>query len=166
MDSLEVITKTKWVIDPAHSEIGFRVKHLEFSNVRGQFKEFSASVYTTGDDFKSAEIDLSINPASVNTGIEQRDIHLRSADFFDAEQFREISFSGNTFVAADKEEQYTLQGDLTMKGIKKQIKLDLEFGTLIKDPWGSEKALFSINGKINRKDWGLNYNTVLEAGGF
>jgi polyisoprenoid-binding protein YceI len=165
MESPEVMTKTKWVIDPAHSEIGFRVKHLMFANVRGSFKEFNASIYTSGDDFKTAEIDMRINPASVYTGIEQRDNHLRSADFFDAGQFREIIFTSSMLFPADMEDHFTLSGELTMKGIKKQIKLNVEFGAIIKDPWGEEKALFSINGRINRKDWGLNYNTTLKTGG-
>ena len=165
MESAEVMTKTKWSIDPAHSEIGFRVKHLVFSNVRGSFKEFNASIYTSGDDFLSAEIDVRINSASIDTGIEQRNNHLRSADFFDAEQFREIIFTATMLAAADREGLFALNGELTMKGVKKPIRLDVEFGGLIKDPWGTEKALFSIDGKINRKDWGLNYNATLEAGG-
>jgi polyisoprenoid-binding protein YceI len=165
MESSEVMTKTTWTIDRAHSEIGFKVKHLVFSNVRGRFKEFDASIYTRGDDFKSAEIDVWMNPASVDTGIEQRDAHLRSADFFDAEQFKEIRFTASTVDAADKEGHFTLVGELTMKGFTKQINLDVEFGAFVKDPWGAEKALFSIDGKINRKEWGLNYNTVLEKGG-
>ena len=165
MESTEVMTKTTWTIDRAHSEIGFKVKHLVFSNVRGRFKEFDASIYTRGDDFKSAEIDVWINPASVDTGIEQRDAHLRSADFFDAEQFKEIRFTASTLAAVDEEGHFVSNGELTMKGTKKPIKLDVEFGAIIKDPWGAEKALFSIEGKINRKDWGLNYNTALETGG-
>jgi polyisoprenoid-binding protein YceI len=165
MESPEVMTKTKWAIDPAHSEIGFRIKHLMFANVRGSFKEFNASIYTSGNDFTTAEIDVRINAASVYTGIEQRDNHLRSADFFDAEQFGEISFTASMLLAAGGEGHFAVSGELTMKGIKKQIGLDIEFAGIIKDPWGAEKALFSINGKINRKDWGLNYNTVLEAGG-
>ena len=165
MESSEVMTKTKWTIDRAHSEIGFKVKHLVFSNVRGTFKDFDARVYTNGNDFSSAEINVWINPASVNTGTEARDEHLRSADFFDAEQFNEISFTANMLVDTDQQRQFELYGDLTMRGIKKQIKLDVEFGTIIKDPWGVEKALFNIEGKINRRDWGLNYNSILEAGG-
>ena len=165
MESSEVMTKTKWDIDAAHSEITFKVKHLMFSNVRGRFKEFDSRIYISGDDFRSAEIDLRINPASVDTGIEQRDAHLRSADFFDAEQFKEIIFNAGTLVSTDRDREFVLYGDLTMKGIKKQIKLDVEFGAFIKDPWGAEKVLFSVTGKINRKDWGLNYNAVLEAGG-
>jgi polyisoprenoid-binding protein YceI len=165
MESQQVMTKTKWTIDPAHSEIGFRVKHLVFSNVRGTFKEFDASVYTDGDDFRSAEIDVHINPASVYTGIEKRDEHLRSADFFDTERFSEIRFTASSMVEVDVAGHFVLYGELVMKEIKKQLKLDVEFGSIIKDPWGAEKALFSMHGKINRKDWGLNYNAVLEAGG-
>lgn len=165
MESLEVMTKTKWDIDPAHSEIGFKVKHLMFSNVRGRFKEFDSRIYLRGDDFSSAEVSLSIKAASISTGIEQRDAHLRSADFFEADKFTEIIFDGGTVVATDEANHFVLYGYLTMKGIRKQIKLNVDFGAFIKDPWGAEKALFSINGKINRKDWGLNYNAVLEAGG-
>ena len=165
MESAITMTKTKWSIDPAHSEIGFRVKHLVFSNVRGSFKEFDASIYTTGDDFMSAEIDVRINSASIDTRIEQRNHHLRSADFFDTEKYPEIVFTANSMVEADLEGRFILDGDLLMRGIKRQIRLDVEFGGLIKDPWGAQKALFTIDGKINRKDWELNYNTVLETGG-
>jgi polyisoprenoid-binding protein YceI len=165
METQEVLTKTKWIIDHAHSEIGFKVKHLVFSNVRGVFKYFDTRVYTNGDDFSSAEINVWIDPASVHTGTEPRDQHLRSADFFDVEQFCEISFAASRPVASNRERHFDLYGVLAMKGIKKEIRLDVEFGALIKDPWGVEKALFSINGKINRKDWGLNYNQILESGG-
>ena len=166
METLEAITKKKWIIDPINSQIGFRVKYLLFSNVRGSFKEFDASIYTTGDDFNATEINFQINPASIDTGIEQRDAHLRNADFFDVEEFKEITFSANTFVAGKEAGHFELYGELTMKGIKKEVKLDAEAGGFIKDPWGSEKALFSVTGMINRKDWGLNWNTALEAGGF
>ena len=165
METTTVATKTKWGIDPVHSEIGFKVKHLMITNVRGEFKEFDGSIYTTGQDFMTAEIDFWINPASVNTGDEKRDAHLKSADFFDVENYKEINFTGNTYEEVDKDGSYELYGDLTIKGIKKQIKLDVEFGGVMKDPWGNEKAGFTINGKINRKDWGLNWNGALEAGG-
>jgi polyisoprenoid-binding protein YceI len=165
METTAVVTKTKWGIDPVHSEIGFKVKHLMITNVRGEFKEFEGSIYTTGEDFITAEIDFWINPASVNTGDEKRDAHLKSVDFFDADNFKEINFTGNTYEEVDKDGSYELYGDLTIKGIKKQIKLDVEFGGVMKDPWGNHKAGFTINGKINRKDWGLNWNGVLEAGG-
>jgi len=165
MKTIEAPVKVKWILDPAHSEIGFRVKHLMITNVKGEFKEFNASIYTTGENFMTSEIDFWINPASVSTGDEKRDAHLRSADFFDVENHKQISFSGNTYEQVDGDGSYTLYGDLTIRGIKKQIKLDVEFGGVMKDPWGNEKAGFTVNGKINRKDWGLNWNAALEAGG-
>jgi polyisoprenoid-binding protein YceI len=158
-------TKTKWVIDPAHTEISFKVKHLMIVNVKGIFTEYNASIYTTGNDFKTAEIDFWMNPASVSTGDEKRDAHLKSADFFDVEKHKEITFTGNTIENVDNDGSFELWGNLTIKGISKKIKLDVEFGGVIKDPWGAEKAGFTINGKINRKDWELNWNTALEAGG-
>jgi len=165
METTEVITKTKWGIDPAHSEIGFKVKHLMLTNIRGTFKEFDASIYTTGEDFMTAEIDFWLNPASVDTGDEKRDAHLKSADFFDTENFKEINFTADSYKNVDNDGSYELYGNLTIKGVTKQIKLDVEFGGVVKDPWGNHKAAFSINGKINRKDWGLNWNAALEAGG-
>lgn len=165
METTAVATKTKWTIDPAHSEIGFKVKHLMITNVRGTFKEFDASIYTTDEDFMSAEIDFWLNPASVDTRDEKRNAHLKSADFFDVENFPEITFVADSYQNVDKDGSYELWGNLTVKGITKQIKLDVEFGGVTKDPWGNHKAAFTINGKINRKDWGLNWNVALEAGG-
>ncbi len=157
--------KVKWVIDPSHSEIAFKVKHLMISNVKGVFKEYDASIYTTGEDFMTAEIDFWMNPASVDTSDKQRDGHLVSPDFFDVENHKQITFSANTYENVDNDGSYELWGDLTIKGIKKRIKLDVEFGGIMKDPWGNTKAGFTINGKVNRKDWGLNWNAALEAGG-
>ena len=157
--------KEKWVIDTAHSEIGFKVRHLMISNVKGSFKEFDASIYTTGDDFMTAEIDCWINVASVTTGNADRDKHLTGPDFFDAENHKQITFVANTYEKVDGDGSYELWGDLTMKGIAKKIKLDVEFGGVVKDPWGNEKAGFTINGKIDRSDWGLTWNTALETGG-
>jgi polyisoprenoid-binding protein YceI len=159
------LVKVKWNIDPIHTEIGFKVKHLMITNVRGTFAEFDASIYTTGEDFISAEIDFWLNAASVNTGNEKRDEHLKSADFFYTEKFKEIHFTGNTFEKSEADDKYKIYGELTIKDIKKQIKLDVDFGGIIKDPWGGQRAGFNINGKINRKDWGLHWNTVMEAGG-
>jgi polyisoprenoid-binding protein YceI len=113
----------------------------------------------------TSEIDFWLNPASVNTGDPKRDEHLRSADFFDVENYKQISFIGNAYEQVDGDWSYTLYGDLTIKGIKNQVKLDVEFVGVMKDPWGNEKAGFTITGKINRKDWGLNWNATLEAGG-
>ncbi|SRR5258706_576991 len=159
------LVKTKWVIDPMHSQVGFKVKHLMIANVRGVFKEFNASIYTTEEDFMSSEIDFWLNPASVDTGDEKRDNHLRSADFFDVENFKEINFTGNTYENLDHAGHYKVHGDLTIKGITKRVVLDVEFSGVMKDPWGNHKAVFSITGKINRKDWGLNWNAPLETGG-
>ncbi|MEO6844778.1 MAG: YceI family protein [Ginsengibacter sp.] len=158
-------TKTKWEFDPVHTEIAFKVKHLMITNVKGIFTEYSGSIYTTDEDFSTAEIDFWLNPASLETNTEQRNAHLKSADFFDIEHHKEITFSSNTIEKVDNDGSYELWGDLTIKGITKKIKLDVEFGGIIKDPWGGERAGFTINGKVNRKDWGLNWNTVLEAGG-
>jgi polyisoprenoid-binding protein YceI len=162
---MENLAKTKWGIDPAHSEIAFKVKHLMITNVKGVFKEFEGSIYTTGDDFMTSEIDFRMNASSIDTGAPDRDAHLKSADFFDVENYKQISFKGNTYEKVANDENFALYGDFTIKGITKQIKLDVEFGGVMKDPWGNEKAGFSINGKINRKDWGLNWNAALEAGG-
>lgn len=158
-------TTSKWVIDPVHTEIGFKIKHLMISNVKGTFGTFEANVITTGDDFMTAEVDFSLDPSSINTGNADRDAHLKSADFFDVENHKQITFLANTYENVDNDGSYELWGDLTIKGITKRIKLDVEFGGVVKDPWGNEKAGFTINGKINRKDWGLTWNTALEAGG-
>jgi polyisoprenoid-binding protein YceI len=165
METATVITKTKWALDPVHSEIAFKIKHLMISNVRGVFKEFEASIYTTSEDFLTAEIDFWLNAASIDTGDAKRDEHLTGADFFDATVHKQITFTGNTFEKTNTDGHYELYGELTMKGITKQIKLDVEFGGIMKDPWGNKKAGFTINGTINRKDWGLEWNATLETGG-
>lgn len=162
---MEAATKTRWAIDASHSEIGFKVKHLMITNVKGTFKEYDASIYTTGNDFLTAEVDFWLNPASVDTRDAGRDGHLKSPDFFDVENHKEITFTGNTYEKTSTEGKYILWGDLTIKGISKRIKLDVEFSGVMKDPWGNEKAGFVIQGKVNRKDWGLNWNAALEAGG-
>lgn len=165
VNRMETTTKEKWVIDVAHSEIGFKIKHLMVSNIKGQFNQFEASIYTTNDDFMTAEIDCWINVSSVDTNNAERDKHLKSPDFFDVEKFPQISFTADTVENVDKDGSYELWGNLTIKGIAKKIKLDVEFGGIVKDPWGNEKAGFTINGKINRKDWGLTWNAALETGG-
>ncbi len=155
---------TKWVFDPAHSEINFRVKHLMITNVKGDFKTFDISVTTDGDDFTNADITVNIDPSSINTGNNDRDNHLRSADFFDVENFKTMTFKSKKMEKTDDDE-FKLTGDLTIKGISKEVKLNVEFGGLVTDPWGQKKAGFSLEGKINRKEWGLNWNAALEAGG-
>jgi polyisoprenoid-binding protein YceI len=156
--------KTKWAIDPAHSEISFKVKHLMITNVKGVFKDFSASVTTTSGNFATSDIEFSLNPASVDTGAADRDSHLKSADFFDVDNFSRLSFSGKE-ADISKDGNYVLVGDLTIKDVTKPVKLNVEFAGVMKDPWGNEKAGYTLTGKINRKDWGLHWNAALEAGG-
>lgn len=162
---METGIKEKWVIDPIHSEISFKIRHLMITNVKGSFKEFDATIYSTGDDFTTAEIDCWINVASVDTGSEERDGHIKGEEFFDAANFPQILFEATSYENVDNDGSYELYGDLTIKGISKQVKLDVEFGGIVRDPWGNEKAGFTINGKVNRKDWGLNWNATLETGG-
>ena len=162
---MENSVKSKWVMDPAHSEVAFKVKHLMITNVKGVFKEFNANVEISDNDFLTSEIDFSLNAASIETGATDRDNHLRSADFFDVENYKQIKFVGKSVEKTGSNEEYVLVGDLTIKGISKDVKLDVEFSGLMKDPWGNEKAGYSLNGKINRKDWNLNWNAALEAGG-
>lgn len=157
--------QTKWSIDQTHSDITFKIRHLMISNVNGSFKTFDASIYTTGQDFTTAEIDLWIDPSSINTGDEKRDEHLKGPDFFDAENHKQISFTSSTIGKPDADGNHELWGELTMKGITKNVKLDVEFGGISKDPWGNEKAGFTVSGKINRSDWCLVWNGTLETGG-
>jgi polyisoprenoid-binding protein YceI len=161
---METSSKTKWSIDPSHSEISFKAKHLMITNVKGVFKEFEGTVYTSGNNFLTSEIEFKMNPASVDTGAPDRDGHLKSADFFDVENFKEVTFKGSSVVKT-YDENYTLTGDLTIKGVTQKVKLDVEFGGVMKDPWGNEKAGYAISGKINRKDFGLTWNAALETGG-
>ena len=165
MQTTEAGTKTKWSIDQSHSEITFRVRHLMIAHVKGAFKTFDASIYTTAKDFTTAEIDLWIDVSSITTGDEKRDEHLKSADFFDVQKHKQITFISNTIGKSDADGNHELWGELTMTGITKNVKLNVQFGGIIKDPWGNEKAGFTVTGKINRSDWGLTWNTSMEAGG-
>ena len=156
--------KTKWVIDPTHTEIGFKVKHMMFTNVSGKIAKYDANIETAGDEFSNSVIDFSGDVDSITTGNADRDAHLLSPDFFDATQFPKMNFQASNFskVAAG---DYELTGDLTLHGVTREVKFPTEFGGLMKDPWGNIKAGFNITGKINRKDWGLTWNAALDAGG-
>ncbi|MES2520035.1 MAG: YceI family protein [Bacteroidota bacterium] len=158
-------TQTKWSIDQAHSEIAFKVRHLMIAHVKGVFKIFDGSIYTTGKDFRTAEIDLWIDPASIETGDAKRDEHLMSGDFFDVENFKQIIFVSSTIGETNKSGVHEFWGELTMKGITKNVKLEVGFGGIVNDPWGNERAGFTVTGTINRSDWGLVWNTAIEAGG-
>ncbi len=158
------ILKTKWTIDPAHSEIFFKVKHLMITNVKGEFRTFEATVISEGNDFSNAEVNVEIDASSIFTNSDARDGHLKSADFFDIEKYKQINFK-STEVKKINSESFQLIGDLNIKGISNKITLDVDFGGIIIDPYGKEKAGFSISGKFNRKDWGLTWNAALESGG-
>tara|TARA_B100000508_G_scaffold141097_1_gene147068 strand:- start:176069 stop:176605 length:537 start_codon:yes stop_codon:yes gene_type:complete len=153
-----------WVLDPTHSELLFKVKHLMITNVKGEFTDFNAEIKAEGNDFENAKVKATIKGESVYTNNNDRDKHLKSEDFFNVENFEELTFEGTSFEKLD-DEHYKLKGDLTIVGVTKPVALDVEFGGTAKDPWGNEKAGFSISGKINRKDWGLNWNSTLETGG-
>lgn len=155
---------TKWSLDPTHSEITFKVKHLMISNVTGHFKTFEGTVESEGEDFTTAKVDFSADVASVDTKNEQRDEHLKSPDFFDAAAHPKLTFKSTSLVK-DGDDKYILNGELTLHGVTKPVKLDAEFGGFVKDPWGNERAGFEVNGKINRKDFGLQWHAVTEAGG-
>ena len=158
------MSTTKWVIDSTHSEIGFKVKHMMFTNVSGKCLKFDATIEAEDNDFEKAKIEFTGAIDSITTGNADRDTHLLSPDFFDAAQFPEIKFSANSFIKIN-EGDYELIGDLTLHGVTKSVKLAAEYGGLMKDPWGNTKMALSLEGKINRKDWGLNWNSALETGG-
>lgn len=155
---------TKWTIDPTHSEIGFKVKHMMFTNVSGKFDTYEGTIETEENNFTTAKISFSADIASVDTRNTDRDNHLKSGDFFDAENHPKLTFKGKSFVKVS-EHNYELTGDLTIKGVSKEVKLPVEFSGLMQDPWGNTKVGLNIEGKINRKDWGLNWNAALETGG-
>lgn len=153
---------TKWVLDPTHSELTFKVKHMMISNVKGEFTNFAVEV--AGEDIFKSNVSVTIDASSINTNNTDRDNHLKSGDFFDVENHKDITFKSVSFKKKD-DDDYELTGVLTIKGVSNNVTLDVEFGGINKDPWGNEKAGLSINGKLNRKNWGLNWNAALEAGG-
>jgi polyisoprenoid-binding protein YceI len=157
-------TKT-WALDSTHSEVQFKIKHLMITNVTGSFDIFTVSAQTEDEDFSKAKLSFTADVNSISTNNEQRDTHLKSPDFFDAEKFPQIKFTATKSENVDSDGSYELYGDLTIHGVTKNVKLSVEFGGVVKDPYGNIKAGFTINGKINRKDFGLTWNAVTEAGG-
>jgi polyisoprenoid-binding protein YceI len=155
---------TKWAIDPTHSEIGFKVKHMMFTNVSGKFLTYDATITTEGDDFENAAIEFSGDIASIDTANADRDAHLKSGDFFDAENHPKLTFTSSSFKKIN-DEKYEITGDLNIRGVVKTVTFPVEFSGILTDPWGNTKVGLSIEGKINRKDWGLNWNSALETGG-
>lgn len=161
---METATKTTWSIDPTHSEIQFKVKHLVISTVTGHFREFEGTAVTDGDEFENASVEFSANVASVDTNQPQRDEHLRSADFFDAENYPKLTFK-STKVTKTGDNTYLIKGDLTMKGTTKPVELKAEYGGSMTDFYGNYKSGFELSGKVSRKDFGLTWDAVTEAGG-
>lgn len=156
------MANVKWVLDPTHSELNFKVKHLMITNVKGEFRTFNAAI--EGEDFTTAPLSVQVDTESIFTNNNDRDGHLKSPDFFDAAQYPSITFTGKSFKKVDDDE-YTLTGDLTIKDVTKEVSLQVTYGGVNKDPWGNQKAGFSVKGKINRNDFGLTWNAALETGG-
>ena len=155
------MSKTKWVLDPTHSELGFKIKHLMITNVSGFFNSFQVQVAgaTDDDDFSKAKIRLQADMNSIHTNNEQRDAHLRNSDFFESDKHPEMIFESTKTEQVDKE-NFHLYGNLTLKSITLPVKLNVEYSGITKDPWGGERAGFTVTGKIKRSDWGVNFNGV------
>jgi len=152
---------TTWVLDPTHSELQFKVKHLMITNVTGQFGGLAGEIESGSEDFKNTKISFTADVNTINTSNEQRDTHLKSADFFDGESFPQLKFTADAFNANEGK----VTGHLTIKDVTKPVTMDVEFSGTNTDPWGNLKAGFSIEGKINRTDFGLTWNAALETGG-
>lgn len=153
-----------WAIDSAHSSIGFTVRHMVVSRVRGRFTRWNGTIAMDERDPTGARVEISIEPASVDTGVEQRDNHLRSPDFFDVERHAAMTFR-STAIQKTGEGRYRVTGDLAMHGVTRPVSLEVEFAGSARDPWGGIRAGFSARGSLDRRDFGLTYNQLLEAGG-
>ena len=157
-------TATKWVLDPMHSEVQFKIKHLVISTVTGSFNTFAGTLESAGDDnFDNAKVEFSLDVDSINTNQEQRDAHLRGEEFFDAAKFPHIKFESTSFVKTSGNE-YKVTGHLTVKDVTKPVTLEAEYGGSAVDFYGNHKAGFEVSGKINRKEFNLTWGAVTEAG--
>jgi len=154
---------TKWALDPTHSEITFKVKHMMFTNVSGSFEKFEIIANTDGDDFSKSIISFSADVDSISTKSIDRDNHLKGPDFFDAANFPLMKFAATNYEKGTYIDKLT--GNLTIRDVTKPITLDIENGGIAKDPWGNLKTGFSLTGKINRRDFGLTWNATLDNGG-
>ena len=156
---------TTWQLDAAHSEVHFKVKHMMITNVTGSINNFDLHVESEGEDFSHAKVNFVATMKSISTKNEQRDGHIMGPDFFDVEKYPEMRFTATGFDDKDEDGNFHMHGDLTIKEVTKPVKLFVEFGGIGKDPWGNQKAGFTIQGKINREDFGLVWNAALETGG-
>ena len=164
MKTSEVVTTTKWNLDQAHSEIQFKAKHLLITTVTGEFRNYSATIESEGENFATTKITFEADTASVYTCSDQRDGHIKSPDFFDVEKFPKLKFV-STKVEKKDDSNYVLLGNITIRDVTRPITLNVEFGGIAKDPWGGTRAGFTVTGKLNRKDFGLNWNVLTEGGG-
>lgn len=162
--SIVAYAASTWNFDPAHSAIKFSATHMKISEVEGEFEKYEGSIKANKDDWENAEIDIKIDVNSINTGVEKRDNHLKSDDFFDAENYPYITFK-STSLEKISENKYKLTGDLTIKGTTKQETFDAQYKGTIKDPWGNARSGWEVTGTINRFDYGLKWNQMIEAGG-
>lgn len=157
------MSNINWALDPTHSEIGFKVKHLMITNVSGSFTKFNVEASSEDESFKKASIVFTADIDSITTNNEQRDGHLKSPDFFDSANHPQLVIKADGLEGEG--ENRKLNGTLTMRGVTKPISMNVEFGGVAKDPWGNTKAGFTLTGVVNRKDFGLNWNAPVEAGG-
>lgn len=162
--NIQNMATTNWALEPTHSELQFKVRHMMISNVTGHFSKFNGSVTTEGADLATAKVNFSVDVDSISTNNEQRDGHLKSPDFFDMAAHPQLTFESTEMKKVD-EENYKLHGNLTMRGVTKPVVLDVEYGGTINDPWGYTRAGFTIDGKVNRKDFGLAWSALTETGG-
>jgi polyisoprenoid-binding protein YceI len=154
-----------FTVDKSHSEATFQVRHM-MSKVSGKFDDFAGKIEVDRTKPGASSVEFTIKTASINTGVGDRDKHLRSADFFDAEKYPEITFKSTKIVATKKKNVYAVTGDLTMRGVTKHVTIPVEFNGFGKDPWGNERAGFSLTTTVNRKDYAINWNKALDNGGF
>lgn len=155
--------QTKWVIDPMHSEVEFKVKHLVISTVTGHFQKFEAEAIANKDDFTDVQVTFTADAKSITTNNDQRDTHLRSDDFFNTDKYPQITFKSREFKKVG-DDTYKLIGDLTIRDVTKPVELDVEYGGIAVDPYGNTKAGFEVTGTINRKDYHLRWDAITEAG--
>jgi len=162
---MEEVAKTEWSIDQENCDIGFSVQQLMISQVKGSFKTFDARIYTNGKDFKTAEIDFWIDTSSITTNDVNRDKHLKSVDFFNVKKYKQIRFNSTVILNSGSVRNYEMWGELTILGVTKIVRFDLQFTGALNDRWGNERVGFNVTGIINRNDWGLKWNKSTESGG-
>ncbi len=160
-----MITRTRWALDHAHSEISFTIMHLMIARIKGTFKKFSANIQTAGNDFATATVFLTVEMDSIATGNSERDTHLKSGDFFNVQQYKQMTFLSTNVGTADALGNHLFWGELTIKQITRTVRLNAMFGGVALDDKGNERAGFHITGTINRNDWNLSWNENLQVGG-